>query len=113
MAHSTRQNRFIDQTIADCLLDVIDPEIGLSVVDLGLVYHASLGADGIDVALTLTTQACPLGEMIVEEARERLATRFPDAPRITVALVWDPPWNPDLITDRGRKLLGRQPKEAA
>jgi metal-sulfur cluster biosynthetic enzyme len=113
MAKGARQNRFLNPDIADCLLEVMDPEVGLSVVDLGLVYHASRDADGISVALTLTTRACPLGEMIVEEARAQLASRFPDEPRIAVDLVWHPPWSPDLITDRGRQLLGRQPKEAA
>jgi metal-sulfur cluster biosynthetic enzyme len=113
MVKGARQNRFLDPDITECLLDVMDPEVGLSVVDLGLVYDASRDADGINVAITLTTRACPLGEMIVEEARERLAGRFPDAPRIAVDLVWQPPWTPDLITDRGRELLGRHPKEAA
>jgi metal-sulfur cluster biosynthetic enzyme len=65
------------------------------------------------VAITLNTRAFPLGEVIVEEARDRLASRFPSEARIEVELVWHPPWNPDLITDRGRELLGRQPKEAA
>ena len=113
MALAARQNGSIDPELAECLLDVFDPEVGLSIVDLGLVYEAARGADGIHVAITLTTRACPLGEMIVEDARERLAGRFPDEARIEVELVWQPPWNPDLITDRGRELLGRQPKEAA
>jgi metal-sulfur cluster biosynthetic enzyme len=113
MALEARQNRSIDPEIADCLLDVMDPEVGVSIVDLGLVYEGSRDGNGIRLAITLTTRACPLGEMIVEDARQRLASRFPDEPRIEVALVWHPPWNPDLITDRGRELLGRQPKEAA
>lgn len=94
----------------DCLHDVLDPEIGLSVVDLGLVYDARRSTDAVEVALTLTARACPLGEMIVEDARDALAERFSDVPRIDVALVWDPPWNPDRITDRGLALLGRLPK---
>ncbi|MCB8821488.1 metal-sulfur cluster assembly factor [Microvirga rosea] len=102
----------LDADILDCLVEVMDPEIGLSVVDLGLVYRAERGDDGIDVALTLTTRACPLGEMIVEDARERLAHRFQDVPRISVALVWDPPWNPDLVTGRGRELLSRPQRQA-
>jgi metal-sulfur cluster biosynthetic enzyme len=91
----------------------MDPEVGLSVVDLGLVYRATRGDDGIEVALTLTTRACPLGEMILEDARERLARRFQDAPRIAVGLVWSPPWSPELITDRGCELLGRPPRNVA
>ncbi|WP_296524443.1 metal-sulfur cluster assembly factor [Rhodoplanes sp.] len=102
----------LDPDVMDCLGAVLDPEIGLSVVDLGLVYEARRSADAVAVALTLTAQACPLGEMIVEDARDALAARFPDVPRIDVALVWDPPWNPDRITDRGLALLGRPPRTA-
>ncbi|MBB3020834.1 metal-sulfur cluster biosynthetic enzyme [Microvirga lupini] len=110
--HSTK-NQALDPDILDCLLEVMDPEVGLSVVDLGLVYRAVRGDDGIEVALTLTTRACPLGEMIVEDARERLSRRFQDVPQVTVSLVWSPPWNPDRITDRGLELLGHCPREKA
>lgn len=110
---SRAANQPLDPDLLECLVDVMDPEIGLSVVDLGLIYRATHDENGINVALTLTTRACPLGEMIIEDARERLASRFPDSPRIGFDLVWQPPWNPDRITDRGRELLGRQPKEAA
>lgn len=102
----------LDPDVLDGLKDVLDPEVGLSVVDLGLVYEARRTADVVTVALTLTARACPLGEMILEDAREALAERFPDASRIDVALVWDPPWDPDRITDRGRAMLGRPPRSA-
>lgn len=59
-----------DPDVLECLRDVLDPELGLSVVDLGLVYRASRTSDAIHVAITLTTRACPLGGMIVEDARE-------------------------------------------
>ncbi|WP_445500703.1 metal-sulfur cluster assembly factor [Microvirga sp. G4-2] len=105
--------RQLDPDIVDCLQDVMDPEIGLSVVDLGLVYAAEHGDDGVVVALTLTTRACPLGEMIVEDVRERLARRFPEARSVAVSLVWSPLWTPDRITPRGQDLLGRAPRKAA
>jgi metal-sulfur cluster biosynthetic enzyme len=110
--HSTK-NQTLDPDVLDCLLEVMDPEVGLSVVDLGLVYQAARGDEGIEVALTLTTRACPLGEMIIEDARERLSRRFQDVPRVVVSLVWSPPWNPDRITDRGLELLGHRPGETA
>ncbi|MDC7785163.1 metal-sulfur cluster assembly factor [Rhodoplanes sp. TEM] len=102
----------LDPDVIDGLKDVLDPEVGLSVVDLGLVYEARRTADAVTVALTLTARACPLGEMILEDARDALAERFPDVSRIDVALVWDPPWDPDRITDRGLALLGRPPRSA-
>ncbi|ALK10935.1 metal-sulfur cluster assembly factor [Blastochloris viridis] len=99
----------LDPEVLDCLCAVIDPEIGLSVVDLGLVYRAARTTAGIEVDLTLTAQACPLGDMIVEDARSALRRRFMDAP-VTVALVWEPAWSPDRITDHGLTLLGRPPR---
>lgn len=98
----------LDPEVLDCLSAVIDPEIGLSVVDLGLVYRASRTPAGIAVDLTLTAQACPLGDMIVEDAHSALRRRFVDAPAIDVALVWEPAWSPDRITAHGLKLLGRE-----
>ncbi|WP_245431160.1 metal-sulfur cluster assembly factor [Rhodoplanes roseus] len=100
----------LDPDVMDGLKDVIDPEVGLSVVDLGLVYAARRTDDVVEVELTLTARACPLGEMILEDARDALAERFPAIPHIDVALVWDPPWDPDRITDRGLALLGRPPR---
>ena len=109
----TRASQSLDPDVLDCLQEVMDPEVGLSVVDLGLVYRAERGDDGVDVALTLTTRACPLGEMILEDARERLVRRFQDVPRVAVELVWSPIWTPDRITPRGQELLGRAPRKAA
>lgn len=95
-----------DEAILLALRRVVDPEVGINVVDLGLVYHAAQVADGIDVALTMTTPSCPLGETIVEEARLALHDQFPDAENIRVELVWDPPWSPDRISENARQQLG-------
>ena len=97
----------LDPDIADCLSAVIEPTIGLSVIDLGLIYKASCNDSGIDVALTLTSPASSLGELIVDDVRAKLAHRFRDAPSIAVELVWQPPWDVDLISDRGCEQLGR------
>ena len=113
MSDKSKRQDALDPDVLNCLTDVLDPEIGLSVVDLGLVYQARRTTDAVEVALTLTTRACPLGEMIVEEARERLAHRFQDAPRIDIRLVWDPVWKPDFITARGQELLGHAPRTVA
>lgn len=96
----------LDPDILDTLRAVIDPEVGLSIVDLGLVYHAMRTADAIAVAITLTTRACPLGRMIVNDAETRLRQRFPDIGMVDVKLVWEPPWKPDRITEHGRAMLG-------
>jgi metal-sulfur cluster biosynthetic enzyme len=95
-----------DDDVLQALRGVNDPEIGFNIVDLGLVYRAEHGPDGIEVALSLTTPSCPLGEMLVDEAREVLHRRFPDAPSVHVELVWDPPWSPDRMSEAARRQLG-------
>lgn len=96
----------LDPDVLSALADVVDPEVGIGIVDLGLVYHASRSATDVAVDMTLTTQACPLGEMIVEEARAALQHRFPQTANIHVRLVYSPAWSPERISDRGRALLG-------
>ncbi len=110
MSKSPSRSHPLDPDILDCLSAVTDPEVGLSIVDLGLVYRAVRTGSVIEVALTLTTRACPLGEMIVADLREYLAHRFQDASQILVDLVWEPVWSPEFITDQGLELLGRSPR---
>lgn len=96
----------MDDEILAALKAVIDPELGINIVDLGLVYHAARTVNGIDIALTMTTPACPLGEMMTGEIKQVLGDRFPDAPDVRVELVWDPPWSPDLMSEESRRQLG-------
>jgi len=95
-----------DEDILDVLRSINDPEIGINIVDLGLVYRAERAADRIDVALTLTAPSCPLGELIVEEARCTLEQRFPDGPPVHVELVWEPPWTRARMSATARQLIG-------
>src|SRR5512139_4048947 len=96
----------MDADILTTLKTVIDPELGINIVDLGLIYHAERSAKGIDIALTMTTPACPLGEMMSEEIKLVLRNRFPDAADVRVDIVWDPPWSPDLMSEESRRQLG-------
>ena len=96
----------MNDDIRAALRTVIDPELGINIVDLGLVYHAERSANGIAIELTMTTPACPLGEMMSDEVRRVLGERFPDVPDIRVDIVWDPPWSPDLMTEESRQQLG-------
>lgn len=91
--------------VLEVLRGIVDPEIGINIVDLGLVYRAERSADAIDIAMTMTTRACPLGEMMLEEAKAALAQHFPDVPRVAVNLVWDPLWTPAMMTPQGREQL--------
>lgn len=88
------------------LAQVIDPEIGINIVDLGLVYDAEVdAAGGIDVRMTLTIQGCPMHDTIQADATRILQT-LPWATRCKVELTFDPPWTPDRISPRARLLLG-------
>ena len=95
-----------DENVLAALRAVNDPEIGMNIVDLGLVYRAERKPQGIEVELTLSTPSCPMSEMLVEQAREVLQTQFVDVPSIHIELVWDPPWTPDRMTETARRQLG-------
>jgi metal-sulfur cluster biosynthetic enzyme len=101
-----RETRALDEDVLAALRGVNDPEIGINIVDLGLVYEAERKPEGIDVKLTLSTPSCPMSEMLVEEAREALQARFADARSINVELVWDPPWTPDRMSEAARRQFG-------
>ena len=99
--------------VLEALKGVNDPELGVNIVDLGLVYRAEHSSEGIEVALTLSTPSCPLGEMIVEEAREALRSKFAPSTVIHVDLVWDPPWTPDHMREAALGRVGRDPDTSA
>lgn len=101
----------IDPDLLACLATVLDPEIGINVVDLGLVYSAVRTPASIDVDMTLTSRACPMGSIVIEDARDCLAQRFPQVGRVNINLVWEPGWVPDFISDNARQLLGYPAKE--
>ena len=82
--------------IEEALRDVIDPELGINVVDLGLLYGVSIESDGTVVLdMTLTTAACPLTDVIEEQAQQALGLI---ADKVRIQWVWLPPWGPDKIT---------------
>ena len=90
--------------VMDALREVIDPELGLDVVSLGLVYGVEVDDEGeATVRMTLTTPYCPLGPML--ESQVHAATQFlPGIQGVKVDLVWDPPWDPDTMASDEVKL---------
>ncbi|MCX4388366.1 metal-sulfur cluster assembly factor [Micromonospora peucetia] len=94
--------------VEEAMKDVVDPELGINVVDLGLVYGVHVGDDNVaTLDMTLTSAACPLTDVIEDQARQALTTGpgggLVDDMRIN--WVWLPPWGPDKITDEGRDQL--------
>ncbi len=89
--------------LTEALRDVVDPELGINVVDLGLIYGVDVGADNIaTIDMTLTSAACPLTDVIEDQTRSALEGLVED---FRFNWVWMPPWGPDKITDDGREQL--------
>lgn len=92
--------------IMETLKFVIDPEVGVNVVDLGLIYDVDLHGTATVITMTLTTPGCPLHATIEEAARRVIETRHPSITDIRIDLVWEPAWNTDMISDAGKEQLG-------
>lgn len=94
--------------VDEAMHDVIDPELGINVVDLGLLYGLEVGhgeeGPAAQLDMTLTSPACPLQDVIEEQARNALVASGLVS-ELTVNWVWNPPWGPDKITDDGRDQL--------
>jgi len=89
--------------VTEAMKDVVDPELGINVVDLGLIYDVMVDeANTAVLSMTLTSAACPLQDVIEDQTREALANITSD---VKINWVWMPPWGPDKITDDGREQL--------
>jgi metal-sulfur cluster biosynthetic enzyme len=95
-----------DDAIREALRQVDDPEAGMNIVDLGLVYGIEIAESGVRVAMTMTTAACPMTEMIVEQVRGVVTAAVPAGTGVDVELVWDPPWTPDRMSGIAREHFG-------
>lgn len=93
------------ERITDILRTVIDPEIEINIVDLGLVYEINISDNLIDITMTLTTQACPMHGSITDWVKRIVKMKFPDT-EINVNLVWEPKWTPDKMSDNAKLQLG-------
>ena len=91
------------EELTEAMRDVVDPELGINMVDLGLVYGITLDQNRTAVLdMTLTSAACPLTDVIEDQTRSALADLSDD---VRINWVWMPPWGPDKITDEGREQL--------
>ena len=95
-----------EERVRAALLQVDDPEVGMNIVDLGLVYRVDVAPDRVRVELTMTTPACPMGEIITDNARRAVAAVSPQDLAVEVVLVWDPPWTPDMMSEAARQTFG-------
>lgn len=99
-----------EDAVREALKQVIDPELFVNIVDLGLVYTATVaeGAEGkfdVSIEMTMTSPACPAGPQLIQNSKDVLA-RLEGVGQVTVKLVMIPPWTPDRMTDDARDQLG-------
>jgi probable FeS assembly SUF system protein SufT len=99
----------LEQQVWGVLRTCFDPEIPVNIVDLGLVYDMRIGSEGdgrrVDVKMTLTAPGCGMGTSIAADARVKLLN-LPGVTDADVQIVWDPPWNPQMISPEGKERLG-------
>ncbi len=101
---------FSEELVWDVLKQCYDPEIPINIVDLGLIYdmrieNAGNGKRNVNVKMTLTAQGCGMGPVIAQDAKTRIEL-LDDVEEADVQIVWDPVWNPQMISEDGRKILG-------
>lgn len=92
--------------IMEMLKDVFDPELGVNIVDLGLVYDALIDEqNNVEVVMTLTSMGCPLGPVIIGDI-QRAVGAIDGAGEVGVRIVWSPPWSPDMMSEDAKDELG-------
>jgi metal-sulfur cluster biosynthetic enzyme len=91
--------------VRDALREVIDPELGVNIVDLGLVYGIDVGESSVHVTMTMTSPACPLRDYLQDLVESAVTSRVPAAQTVSVEIVTDPPWSEDLMSEAARRQL--------
>jgi metal-sulfur cluster biosynthetic enzyme len=95
-------NPLTEAVVLDALRQVLDPEIGMSIVDLGLIYDVAIAGSGVRVAMTLTSAGCPMGESI-RSGTECALLKLAGITAAHVELVFDPPWHPGMIINSSQQ----------
>jgi metal-sulfur cluster biosynthetic enzyme len=94
-----------EEEVYYALMNVYDPEIPVSIVDLGLIYDVQISSgNNVGIKMSLTTPGCGMGAMIASQAEQ--AVKDIGANNVLVEVVWDPPWNPDMMSDEAKQKLG-------
>ena len=94
------------QRVVEALGTVLDPEVGINVVDLGLVYDIEVGEQRVRIVMTMTSQACPLNSYFHQAAESAIRKQIPEVAGIDIAMVWQPEWNPVMMSQDARRMMG-------
>mgnify|MGYP001328083615 FL=1 len=95
---------FTDEKVLDALKNVMDPELPVSIVDLGLIYNVETADNNINIKMSLTTPGCSMGSAITRQVENVLYAL--GAKTVIVEIIWDPPWNPNMMSDEAKNKLG-------
>ncbi len=96
----------LEGAVVEALRRVVDPEMALNIVDLGLVYGVAMGEGAVKVDITMTSAACPVAELIIDDVVQELTDLLGAGTKIDCELVWDPPWSPQRMSHRARMAMG-------
>jgi len=95
-----------EEEIRSALESVEDPEAGMNIVELGLVYSIQADESRVHVAMTMTSPACPVAPYLVDEATAAIRAVVPDDTEVAIELVWDPPWSPERMSPQAKTRFG-------
>lgn len=108
MAASAVDGTISTDNVYRILREVVDPEVGINVVDMGLIYDVAVQEDRVAVTMTLTSPACPMGAHLADESRQTIIDALGSSVQVEVNLVWEPAWSPEMMSDEAKQLLGWQ-----
>ena len=95
-----------EEQVVDVIKTVYDPEIPVNIYDLGLIYEIDIEDKEVSVVMTLTSPSCPAAQELPDSVESRVVEKLDEIEKCRVHIVWDPPWNPQLISAEGKKMLG-------
>ena len=95
-----------EDAVREALRSVEDPEAGMSIVDLGLVYGIDVQPGKVSVEMTMTSPACPVAPYLVDESAAAIRAVAPEGTDVEIALVWEPPWTPERMSPEAQKRFG-------
>ena len=105
-SHTTGATSSATTELLKLLASVIDPETGINIVDMGLVYDSTIKDGVATVLMTMTSAACPVGELLLADVNRCLRKNLPASTEINVSLTFDPPWEPALMSESARNEFG-------
>ena len=97
------------ENIIEILQECYDPEIPIDLWNLGLIYNISSEDNDINITMSLTTPGCTMGQYMADDIKSKLIEQLKNVRNVNVEVVFDPPWQPEMMTDEGRKKLGFSP----